>query len=77
MECPFLSVSARPVESLKISWVLRESKTSMGLGTEGQEKSLVEKTGRVTYGRPKAGKTEMPRWTQGETDTEIERKIAE
>lgn len=45
-----------------------ENETSMGLGREAQEKSQVEKTGRVTYGRPRAGKTEMPRWTQRETD---------
>lgn len=49
----------------------------MGLWREAQENSQVEKTGRVTYGRSRTGKTEMPRWIQRETDTETERKIAE
>lgn len=49
----------------------------MELWREAQENSQVEKTGRVTYGRSRAGKTELLRWIQRETAMEIERKIAE
>lgn len=73
LECPFLSISVRPVEFPKVSWVFSETKseTSMGLGREAQEKSQVEKT---ESDIPAAGRTEMPRWTHRETDMGIERK---
>lgn len=76
LECPFLSISVSPVGFPQVIWVFSETKseTSMGLGRKAQGKSQVEKT---ESDIPRAGRTEMLRWTHRKTDMGIERKITE